>query len=153
MLLLIFQAGDQAYGLDTRGVIEVAPYPVCTPMPRAPAFVAGLANWRGRTLPVIDLSVLIDGTPARPLLSTRLLIVEYAMPDGRSHPLGLVAEKAVETIEFEQARYEPQKVRIPDAPYLNGTVQRTGRLVQRLALDELLPSSVRGLLFPESEAA
>ena len=152
MLLLIFQAGGQTYGLDTRNVIEVAAYPVCTPLPHAPAYVAGLATWRGRTVPVIDLSALIDGTPARPLLSTRLLVVEYAMPDGRSHPLGLVAEKAVETIVFEQALHEPQKVKIPDASYLNGTAQHAGRLIQRLALDELLPASVRDLLFPESEA-
>jgi chemotaxis-related protein WspB len=153
MLLLIFQAGGQTYGLDTRQVIEVTPYPLCTPLPHAPAYVAGLATWHGRTVPVIDLCALIAGTPARPLLSTRLLVVEYATPEGRIHPLGLVAEKAVETIVIEETRLEPQKVKIPDAPYLDGTAEQAGRLVQRLALDELLPDSVRALLFPESEAA
>jgi chemotaxis-related protein WspB len=153
MLLLIFQAGGQTYGLDTRNIIEVAPYPLCTPLPHAPTYVAGIATWRGRTVPVIDLSALIAGTPAPPLLSTRLLVVDYATPDGRSHPLGLVAEKASETIVFEETRHEPQKVKIPDAPYLDGTAEHAGRLVQRLALDELLPASVRVLLFPESEAA
>jgi len=153
MLLLIFQAGGQTYGLDTRNVIEAAIYPLCTPLPHAPAYVAGLATWRGRTVPVIDLSALFAGTPARPLFSTRLLIVEYTTPEGRSHPLGLVAEKAVETIVLEETRREPQKVKIPDAPYLDGTVEHAGRLVQRVALDDLLPVSVRALLFPESEAA
>jgi chemotaxis-related protein WspB len=153
MLLLVFQAGGQSYGLDTRKVIEVAPYPLCTPLPHAPAYVAGLATWRGRTVPVIDLCALLAGTAAKPLLSTRLLVVEYATPAGRSYPLGLVAEKAVETIVLEEARREPQKVKIPDAPYLDGTAEQAGRLVQRLALDELLPASVRALLFPESEAA
>jgi chemotaxis-related protein WspB len=64
-----------------------------------------------------------------------------------------VAEKAVETIALEETGREPQKVRIPDAPYLNGTAEHAGRLIQRLALDELLPAAVRALLFPESEAA
>jgi chemotaxis-related protein WspB len=153
MLLLTFQAGGQTYGLDTRKVIEVSPYPECTPLPHAPAYVAGLAAWRGSTVPVIDLSALIDGIPARPLLSTRLLVVDYAAPNGHSHPLGLVAEKAIETIVVEETRREPQKVKIPDAPYLNGTAEHAGRLVQRLSLDELLPASVRDLLFPESETA
>jgi chemotaxis-related protein WspB len=153
MLLLIFQAGDQTYGLDTRNVIEVAPYPECTPMPHAPAYIAGLTTWRGRTLPVIDLPALIAGTPARPLLSTRLVVVDYAAPDGNRHPLGLVAEKAVEAIVLEQARRDPQLVKIPDAPYLDGTVEHEGRLIQRLALDELLPASVRELLFPKPGAA
>jgi predicted translin family RNA/ssDNA-binding protein len=64
-----------------------------------------------------------------------------------------VVEKAVETIAFEEARREPQKVKIPDAPYLDGTAEHAGRLIQRLTLDELLPASVRDLLFPEPEAA
>ena len=153
MLLLIFQAGGQTYGLDARNVIRVAPYPVCTPLPHAPAYVAGLATWRGRTIPVIDLSALTDGTAARPWLSTRLVVIDYAMPDGRSHALGLVAEKAVETVVREETRFEPPKVTIPDAPYLDGTTEYHGRLIQRLAVEELIPASVRELLFPEPEGA
>jgi chemotaxis-related protein WspB len=153
MLLLTFQAGGQTYGLDARDVIQVAPYPMCTPLPHAPPCVAGLVTWCGRTIPVIDLSALLDGTLAQALLSTRLLVINYAMPDGRSHPLGLVAAKAVETVLCEDTRCEPQKVTVPDAPYLNGTMEHEGRLIQRLSLDELLPASVRELLFPEPEAA
>ena len=153
MLLLTFQAGGQTYGLDARNVIQVAPYPTCTSLPHAPAYVAGLVTWRGRTVPVIDLSALLEGTPARPLLSTRLLIIDYPQPDGSSHPLGLLAEKAVETVVQDETRCEPQKVTIPDAPYLDGTVERAGRLIQRLAVEELLPPSVRQLLFPNLEAA
>ena len=153
MLLFTFQAGGQTYGLDARNVIQVAPYPICTPLPRAPAYVAGLVTWRGRTVPVIDLSALMDGTPARPWLSTRLLVIDYALPNGRSCPLGLVAEKAVETIVCEETQCEPQKVTIPDAPYLDGTSEHDGRLIQRLTVNELLPASVRELLFPEPEAA
>ena len=153
MLLLTFQAGGQTYGIDARNVIQVAPYPACTPLPHAPACIAGLAIWRGQTLPVIDLSALLDGTPARPLLSTRLLIVDYPCAEGGSQPLGLLVEKAVETIKQEETRCEPQKVAIPEAPYLNGTAEHDGRLIQRLAVEELLPPSVRQLLFPNVEAA
>jgi chemotaxis-related protein WspB len=153
MLLLIFQAGGQTYGLDARNVIQVTPCPVCTPLPHAPAYVAGLLIWRGCTVPVIDLSALLAGPPSRPLFSTRLLIIDYALPDGRSQPLGLLVEKGVETVVQEEARCEPQKVTIPDAPYLEGTAEHAGRLIQRLAVEELLPPSVRGLLFPEPEGA
>jgi chemotaxis-related protein WspB len=151
MLLLTFQAGAQTYGIDVRNVIQLAPYPACTPLPHAPAYIAGLATWRGQTLPVIDLSALLDGTPARPLLSTRLLIVDYPCPKGGTRPLGLLAGKAVETIKQEEALCEPQKVAIPEAPYLNGTAEHDGRLIQRLAVEELLPTSVQQLLFPNEE--
>jgi len=153
MLLLTFQAGGQTYGLDVRNVIQVASYPTCTPLPHAPAYVAGLITWRGCTVPVIDISALLEGTPSRPLLSTRLLVINYPQPDGSSQPLGLLVEKAVETVEPDETRCEPQKVTVPDAPYLNGTAEHDGRLVQRLAVEELLPASVRQLLFPNLEAA
>jgi chemotaxis-related protein WspB len=153
MLLLTFQAGGQTYGIDARNVIQVAPYPACTPLPHAPAYIAGLATWRGRTLPVIDLSALLEGTHAAPLLSTRILIVDYPCPEGGAQPLGLLVEKAVETIKQEETRCEPPKVAIPEAPYLNGTAEHDGRLIQRLAVEELLPPSVRQLLFPNVEAA
>lgn len=102
---------------------------------------------------MIDLSALLEGVPARPLLSTRLLVVGYVRPDGRSQPLGLLAEKAVETIMPDKTRCEVQTVAIPEAPYLHGTAEHAGRLIQRLTLEELLPLSVRELLFPDVEAA
>lgn len=153
MLLLVFQAGGQTYGLDALGVLEVAPYPTCTPLPHAPAWVAGLATWHGSTIPVIDLSALLAGEPAPALLSTRLIVVDYVTPDGPTYPLGLVAEKAVETVMLDESRQEPHKVAIPDAPYLNGTSDCAGRLIHRLTVDELLPASVRALLFRAPEVA
>ncbi|HKT11549.1 MAG TPA: chemotaxis protein CheW [Terriglobia bacterium] len=153
MLLLTFQAGGQPYGIEARNVIQVAPYPACTPLPHAPPYIAGLATWHGQTLPVIDLSALLGGTAARPLLSARLLIVDHPCSNGGSQPLGLLVEKAVETIRQDEIRCEPQKVTIPEAPYLNGTAEHDGRLIQRLAFEELLPPSVRQLLFPYLEAA
>lgn len=153
MLLITFQAGGQTYGLDARNVIQVAPCPTWTPIPHSPVYVAGLASWRGRIVPVIDISALLQGTPAQPLLSTRLLVIDYPTPDGGSQPLGLLVEKAVETVAQDETRSEPQKVTIPDAPYLAGTTEHDGRLIQRLSLEELLPASVRELLFPNQEAA
>ena len=153
MLLLLFQAGNQTYAIDARNVIEVAPLPVCEPLAHAPVYVSGLAIWRARTIPVVNVSALIAGTAARALLSTRLIVVDYVAGNGFSHPLGLVAEKVVEAVAFDEARCEPPKVRLPDAPYLHGTVEHAGRMIQRLTLEELLPPAVRDLLFPESEGA
>lgn len=152
-MLLIFEAGGQSYGFDTRNVIEVAAYPECTRLPQAPAYVAGIVTWRGCTIPVIDMSALLTGTPARPLLSTRLLVVEYRTAAGRFEPLGLLVERAVETVSERETRHEPQKVTIPDAPYLDGTAEHEGKLILLLALHEFLPASLRELLYPAWEAA
>src|SRR4051812_28019239 len=67
MLLLVFQAGGQRFGLDTSEVIEVVPVLACRKLPHAPSYIAGLANYRGTAAPVIDVSALLTGEGA-PLL-------------------------------------------------------------------------------------
>jgi chemotaxis-related protein WspB len=153
MLLLVFEAGGNRYGLDAREVVEVAPYALCRPLPQAPAYVAGLAGYRGNSIPVIDLSTLLAGTPARRLLSTRLIVVSYPCGDGQSRPLGLLAENAIETVRCREDELQPLPVELKEAPYLGQTVRRTHGLIQRVTVAELLPPHVKAVLFPEREAA
>ena len=43
-------------------VAEVTALPPVTRLPGAPAWLAGVANWRGRMLPVLDIRTLV-GVP------------------------------------------------------------------------------------------
>ncbi len=60
-LLLFKLAGKQAYGINVFKVQEVIHCPELTKMPKADPKVRGIANMRGKTLPVIDLSLAIGG--------------------------------------------------------------------------------------------
>jgi purine-binding chemotaxis protein CheW len=52
---LVFRLGDQDFGLPIAAVTEVTMLPAkLTPLPKAPAFVEGVMNLRGRVVPVID---------------------------------------------------------------------------------------------------
>jgi purine-binding chemotaxis protein CheW len=52
---VIFELGDESYGLPIASVEEVIRAPdKLTRLPRAPAFVEGVLNVRGRVIPVID---------------------------------------------------------------------------------------------------
>ena len=54
--LLIFRLGEEMFGLPLGAVAEIVQLPeTLTRVPRAPRFVAGVMNLRGRALPVIDL--------------------------------------------------------------------------------------------------
>jgi purine-binding chemotaxis protein CheW len=52
---IIFQLGGEEYGLPISAVDEVVRVPdALTRLPRAPAFIEGVMNLRGRVLPIID---------------------------------------------------------------------------------------------------
>jgi chemotaxis-related protein WspB len=77
MLMLVFRLGADRYALDATEIVEVLPRVPLKSVPGAPAWVAGLFSYRGRTVPVIDLASLALGRPSADHVSTRLVLVHY----------------------------------------------------------------------------
>ena len=152
MLGLTFRAAGQSYVLEAGQVRAVAPLAALRPLPGAPPHIAGLAGFRGRVIPVVDLSVLLGGKPAPPLLSTRLLIVECPQPDGQLAELGLIAEQATETMTLSADDCQPLGISIPGAPWLGEVQGDPGRGVIRVRVEHLLPPELRAALHPALEA-
>jgi chemotaxis-related protein WspB len=146
MVLIVFQAGKERFGLDAAEVVEMAPPVACRALPHAPAYVAGLSNYRGETVPVIDVSALLTGAPAPLLMSTRLILVRY-----RGRVLGLLAERAVETVACEAGVFDPMPVAVEDAAYLGPVLLDGAGMIQKITVSELLPAAVRELLFPAEQ--
>src|SRR3954451_8554304 len=63
MLLLTFRVSDDLYAVAAERVVEVVPRVELRPIPHAPACLAGLFNYRGKAVPVIDLGILLGSTP------------------------------------------------------------------------------------------
>lgn len=62
-LLMFRLGGRQWYGINVFKVQEVIHCPALTKLPKADPKVRGIANMRGKTLPVVDLSMAIGGPP------------------------------------------------------------------------------------------
>ena len=146
ILFLKFRIGSESYALDTAQIAEVLPLLQITRVPQAPVGVAGLINYRGRFVPVVDLSELILGEPARSHISTRLILVRY-----REHLLGLIAEQATETMRREAASFSDSGIASDAAPYLGPVTQDGGQLIRRIELQKLLPAAVSSVLFRQAE--
>lgn len=61
-----FEAGGHRLGIPLEEVAEIARIRRATPVPRAPEFVAGIANIRGRVVTLLDAERLFgtgDGSP------------------------------------------------------------------------------------------
>ena len=72
---VIVRLGHSRFAADLAAVAEVGRVPTLTRIPGVPRWLAGVANWRGRLLPVLDLRPLLgaDATPLGPL--ARLIVL------------------------------------------------------------------------------
>jgi len=147
MLFLLFQIKDERYCLEASRIVEIAPMVIFRSIPHTPQYVAGVFSYRGTVVPVIDLSLLLHGQPCRPLLSTRIILVDYVASDGSHHVLGLLAERVTETISCGEEDFRSPGIESEDLPFLRDMVLTADGMVQRVGLEELLPESLQEHLF------
>jgi len=83
MLLLICRAAENLYAIDVARVVEVVPKINLRRLPHAPGFLAGVFDYRGTVVPVVDLGVLLGSESCRDQLSTRIILVN-SRPDALS---------------------------------------------------------------------
>jgi len=149
MLFLLFELGSDRYALDVRQIAEVLPLLGVKQIPQAPEAMTGLFNFRGAPVPLIDLSQLTLGRPAARRLSTRIVLVNYPDETGRTHLLGLIAEKATQTTRHEPSDFVTSGVTSAGVPYLGPVVTDAHGLLQWIDVRTLLPPAFRDLLFKE----
>lgn len=182
MLFLLFQLGDDRYALEAGQAVEVIPFLALKKIPRAPRGVAGIFNYRGRPVPAVDLCEVTLGRPARELLSTRIIVVNFSDPVGsrpitprppspgsarpegeggvgregqtrrRTQWTGLIAEHATGMIRREPGQFVSAGVELGHAPYLGPVIMDEQGVIQLLHPEHLLTENVRQLLRAETEA-
>jgi purine-binding chemotaxis protein CheW len=57
---LMFTLGNEHYGVEILQVLEIVGMLEITPVPRTPHYVLGVANLRGKIIPVVDLKRKFD---------------------------------------------------------------------------------------------
>jgi chemotaxis-related protein WspB len=153
MLFFLFRMGDERYALDALQIVEVIPVVGVKEIPLAPAGVAGIVDYHGAPVPLIDLSQLALGRPAQKRLGTRIILVKYPDQKGTNHLLGLLAERATEVMRRNPADFVDSGIGNDPAPYLGPVTADVHGMVQRITLEKLLPQSVRDQLFTQAASA
>jgi purine-binding chemotaxis protein CheW len=88
--ILVVELAGRHYGTPLQAVREVFTLGPLTPVPTAPAAVAGVANLRGQVIPVLDLMRLLDLGLHRLRLGDPVVLVES---DGTR--VGLLVDRVV----------------------------------------------------------
>jgi chemotaxis-related protein WspB len=99
----------------------------------------------------VDLCELTLGRPARALLSTRIIIVNYPDTRGVGHLLGLVAEHATDTLRGDPRNFVDAGLQKGSAPYLGPILMDPHGSIQWVDERRLLSAPVSELLFSMTE--
>ena len=148
MAFLVFSVDDRRYALDAADVIAVVPNGPLRPIDAAPPWVAGILGFSDQLVPVVDLCQLQVGRSSRRAFSTRIVLVRYARPAGDERTLGMRAEGVTDVIDVAPGQWRDSGLATPDTPWLGPLAEMGERLVQRIAIQDLLPPAVRERLFP-----
>ncbi|MDW2983343.1 MAG: chemotaxis protein [Rhodanobacter sp.] len=77
--MLLFRLGDeQLFGINVFKVREVLRRPPLERMPGVHALLAGSCDYRGQTIPVIDLAAALGYAPLRDVASAHLMVTEFS---------------------------------------------------------------------------
>jgi chemotaxis-related protein WspB len=151
MLFLMFHLNKDRYVLDVEQIEEVLPCIAVKAIPGTPHGVAGAINYHGRSVPLIDLSLLALGRPCVEVMSTRTILVRYPSTQGQPRLLGLLAERATEILSRDLDDFEPSGIDAGTPAYLGPVLADEQGLIQLVKVDALLPAEIRDALFQQIE--
>ena len=106
--LVVVRLGGCRYALPMASVAEVGRPPALTRVPGLPAFVAGVVNWRGRVLAVLDLRGLLQAGFGPLDRRGRLVVLQHA-----GVRVGLLVEQVAGGIQLDPATVEPALAHLP----------------------------------------
>jgi chemotaxis-related protein WspB len=149
MLFILFQIGPDRYALPASEIIEVLPLMNLKRVPCAPRGVAGVLNYRGSPVPVVDLNEMMLGNPAARRLNTRMILIRYPLDAEAPRVLALIAEHATSMVQLAVEAFVETGVESDDACYLGKVANDAGGLIQWIDVERLLSVEVANVLFRE----
>jgi purine-binding chemotaxis protein CheW len=95
-----FFAGDEVFAVDMAPVQEIIRVPEVVRVPLAPSTLDGLANLRGKVLPIISLRRIFGFEEREYDDSTRAVVIDLGQP------LGFVVDRVASVVSVEPAKIE-----------------------------------------------
>src|ERR1700737_915448 len=141
--LVAFPLGADLCGVEIALVHEIIRLQTVTRVPRAPSFVEGVINLRGKVIPVVDLRRRFGLPTAEHTRATRIVVVEIG-----AQVVGPIVDGVSEVLRVNSATVEPPSPVVAgvDSEYLHGIAKLPERLVILLDLDRVLARDERRAL-------
>ena len=98
--------GDEIFALNVAQVREVLDLCPFSRVPNMPAYVRGMIDVRGQTVPVIDLRVKFGMEPAAATDTTRIMVLEV-VSGNRPLVIGALTDRVIEVTELDAGEVGP----------------------------------------------
>jgi len=130
-----FQIGGIRLVSPMGEVGEILKVPKITALPGVKSWILGIANVRGRLMPIVDLHEYLNMTPTLPMSQWRVLIVE-----DDDLVAGLIVEQSLGIQHFLEGSFEEASAEGLEtlAPYVNGAFRHGGRVFFEMELASIL---------------
>ena len=126
-----FFTGGEVFAVDMTPVQEIIRMPDVVRVPLAPAALKGLANLRGKVLPIISLRRMFGFAEQEPDDATRAVIIDVGQP------LGFVVDKVASVVGVEPSQIEDVGAirSAVDTDLLAGLIKGVGGHVMIMVID------------------
>lgn len=138
MLYVVCRIGDDAYALPAGAVDKVLPFAALKPLPGAVRGLAGVLNYQGQSVPVVDLGLLFQGVPTPEAFGSRIILCQA--PGLRSGRLGILVECVDGVSAVPEESFTPPGASAD--PCLGDVAPAAGSFIQRIELPSVLPDHV-----------
>ena len=138
--LATFFLAREEYGVDVRLVQEIIRVTEVTQVPRAPEFIKGVINLRGRIIPVVDLKRKLGLGEVEVAKLSRIVVVKI-----KERLLGLLVDGASQVLKVPVSSIEaaPEEVADVEAAAVRGVAKLPGRLIILMDLMKTLSLELR----------
>ena len=143
MQLVTFSIGEEEFGVDILKVQEIIRMMEITKVPRAPDFVEGVINLRGKVIPILDLRKRFGLVTRDHDKHTRIIVIEIS-----NMIVGFVVDSVSEVLRIPSNTVEPPPPVVSglESEYISGVGKLADRLLILLDLDRLLSREEQGAL-------
>jgi len=123
--VVCFELAGELYAADVDHVREIIRPQEVSPVPKAPAFIEGMINLRGKVVPVVDFRRLMGFPPQDATKRTRILIMDF------NHQLvGAIVDAVAQVTRLPSSAIEPPSHMVTrvDTAYLKGVATMGAQL-------------------------
>lgn len=138
---LTFKVADEAYGVEVLKVREIIGLLPITKIPKAPPYILGVINLRGKVIPVADTTNKFGINPSEKTDETCIIVVEVAHSED-SIEMGILVDKVLEVTDIYHNEIE-QSVQFGTSiknEFITGIAKVEDGIKILLDIDQLLAS-------------